>query len=40
VALVCARLARPRDAGNRSQFLGTWVPGDPTLIFGLYGPGR
>jgi 2,6-dihydroxypyridine 3-monooxygenase len=40
VALGCELLARARDAGNRSQFLGTWVPGDPTLIFGLYGPGR
>jgi 2,6-dihydroxypyridine 3-monooxygenase len=33
-------LARTRDIGRRSQFDGTWVPGDPTLIFGLYGPGR
>jgi 2,6-dihydroxypyridine 3-monooxygenase len=40
VALGCELLARACDAGNRSQFLGTWVPGDPTLILGLYGPGR
>ncbi|MET7999295.1 FAD-dependent monooxygenase [Amycolatopsis sp. NPDC005232] len=25
--------------GARSQFAGTWVPGDPDLRFGLYGPG-
>jgi 2,6-dihydroxypyridine 3-monooxygenase len=31
---------RARDIGRRSQFDGTWVPGDPTLVFGLYGPGR
>lgn len=23
-----------------SQFLGTFRPGDPRLIFGLYGPGN
>jgi 2,6-dihydroxypyridine 3-monooxygenase len=33
-------LARTRAIGRRSQFDGTWVPGDPELIFGLYGPGR
>jgi 2,6-dihydroxypyridine 3-monooxygenase len=33
-------LERARDIGDRSQFHGTWVPGDPTLAFGLYGPGR
>lgn len=33
-------LARARRIGDRSQFEGTWVPGDPYLIFGLYGPGR
>ncbi|WP_239154117.1 FAD-dependent monooxygenase [Amycolatopsis sp. FDAARGOS 1241] len=26
--------------GARSQFTGTWVPGDPDLRFGLYGPGE
>jgi 2,6-dihydroxypyridine 3-monooxygenase len=25
--------------GSRSQFSNTWVPGDPNLRFGLYGPG-
>lgn len=25
--------------GSRSQFTNTWVPGDPELRFGLYGPG-
>jgi 2,6-dihydroxypyridine 3-monooxygenase len=25
--------------GARSQFTNTWVPGDPDLRFGLYGPG-
>lgn len=33
-------LARTRDVGDRSQFHGTWVPGDPDLVFGLYAPGR
>jgi 2,6-dihydroxypyridine 3-monooxygenase len=33
-------VARARDVGERSQFRGTWVPGDPDLRFGLYGPGR
>jgi len=33
-------LARARAIGNRSQFDGTWVPGDPGLAFGLYGPSR
>ena len=31
---------RARRIGNRSQFEGTWKPGDPSLIFGLYEPGR
>ncbi|ORA37236.1 FAD-dependent monooxygenase [Mycobacterium aquaticum] len=26
--------------GARSQFSNTWVPGDPDLRFGLYGPGK
>jgi 2,6-dihydroxypyridine 3-monooxygenase len=33
-------LDRTRRIGSRSQFDGTWVPGDPELIFGLRGPGR
>ena len=32
-------LARCRDIGDSSQFTGTFRPGDPRLIFGLYGPG-
>jgi 2,6-dihydroxypyridine 3-monooxygenase len=32
-------LERARDIGNRSQFLGTYRPGDPYLAFGLYRPG-
>jgi 2,6-dihydroxypyridine 3-monooxygenase len=30
---------RSRAMGERSQFLDTWRPGDPSLAFGLYGPG-
>jgi 2,6-dihydroxypyridine 3-monooxygenase len=33
-------LDRTRRIGARSQFDGTWTPGDPELIFGLRGPGR
>jgi len=33
-------LARTRDMGDRSQFQRNWVPGDPSLRLGLYGPGR
>jgi 2,6-dihydroxypyridine 3-monooxygenase len=33
-------VARARNLGERSQFHGTWTPGDPDLAFGLYGPGR
>ena len=33
-------LARTRDMGKRSQHHHTWVPGDPSLRLGLYGPGR
>jgi 2,6-dihydroxypyridine 3-monooxygenase len=33
-------LDRVVDMGERSQFRNTWVPGDPSLRFGLYGPGR
>lgn len=32
-------VARSREMGERSQFLDTWQPGDPSLAFGLYGPG-
>jgi 2,6-dihydroxypyridine 3-monooxygenase len=35
-----AVLERTRRNGNKSQFQGTWRPGDPELIFGLYEPGR
>ncbi|QEN13986.1 FAD binding domain-containing protein [Mycolicibacterium sp. ELW1] len=35
-----ALLRRVVDMGNRSQFHNTWIPGDPDLRFGLYGPGR
>lgn len=33
-------LARCREIGDSSQFLGTFRPGDPRLIFGLHGPGN
>lgn len=33
-------LSRCREIGDSSQFLGTFRPGDPRLIFGLYGPGH
>jgi 2,6-dihydroxypyridine 3-monooxygenase len=33
-------VARARDIGERSQFHRTWVPGDPDLQFGLFGPGH
>ena len=33
-------LERTRDIGDRSQFEHSWVPGDPSLRFGLYGPGE
>jgi putative ABC transport system permease protein len=32
-------VGRSREMGERSQFRCTWEPGDPTLAFGLYGPG-
>jgi 2,6-dihydroxypyridine 3-monooxygenase len=32
-------LERTRRNGRRSQFDGTWVPGDPELLLGLRGPG-
>lgn len=31
---------RTRRIGRRSQFDGTWDPGDPELIFGLFHPGE
>ncbi len=40
LALSAALLDRVVDMGERSQFRNTWVPGDPSLRFGLYGPGR
>ena len=39
-ALGRALLARCRDIGDSSQFLGTFRPGDQRLIFGLHGPGN
>jgi 2,6-dihydroxypyridine 3-monooxygenase len=39
LALGAQLLERTRRIGRRSQFDGTWVPGDPELIFGLGGPG-
>ncbi|MEU6269993.1 FAD binding domain-containing protein [Saccharopolyspora shandongensis] len=33
-------LERVKEMGERSQFHNTWTPGDPSLRFGLYGPGR
>jgi 2,6-dihydroxypyridine 3-monooxygenase len=33
-------LERTRRIGARSQVDCSWKPGDPELIFGLYGPGR
>lgn len=30
---------RAREMGERSQVRCTWEPGDPSLAFGLYGPG-
>ena len=35
-----AVLERTRRNGNKSQFRGTWRPGDPELVFGLYEPDR
>jgi 2,6-dihydroxypyridine 3-monooxygenase len=40
LALGHSLLARCRDIGDSSQFTGTFRPGDPRLIFGLYGPGN
>ena len=33
-------LRRVVHMGERSQFRNTWIPDDPDLRFGLYGPGR
>lgn len=33
-------LERARWLGDTSQFEGSWTPGDPDLLFGLFGPGR
>ncbi|MGY0059796.1 FAD binding domain-containing protein [Streptomyces sp. LZ34] len=33
-------LERVVAMGERSQFSNTWTPGDPSLRFGLYGPGH
>jgi len=33
-------IRRVIDMGERSQFHNCWIPGDPDLRFGLYGPGR
>jgi 2,6-dihydroxypyridine 3-monooxygenase len=40
LAIGRAVLERTRRNGNKSQFEGTWRPGDPELVFGLYEPGR
>jgi 2,6-dihydroxypyridine 3-monooxygenase len=40
LALGAQLISRAREIGNRSQFEGTFTPGDPILIFGLYEPGR
>ncbi len=33
-------LTRTQRMGNGSQFEHNWVPGDPALRLGLYGPGN
>lgn len=40
LALGADVLARTRDIGDSSQARGDFRPGDPRLVFGLYGPGR
>jgi 2,6-dihydroxypyridine 3-monooxygenase len=40
LALGADLLARTREIGDASQFTGDFRPGDPRLVFGLYGPGR
>ena len=39
-ALGAGLVARTREIGDSSQFTGGFRPGDPRLVFGLYGPGR
>jgi 2,6-dihydroxypyridine 3-monooxygenase len=40
LALGAGLLARTRAIGDSSQVTGDFHPGDPRLVFGLYGPGR
>lgn len=40
LALGTSLVARTRDIGDSSQFRDDFRPGDPRLVFGLYGPGR
>lgn len=40
LALGSQLLERTRSIGDGSQFHQSWVPGDPALRFGLYGPGN
>ena len=40
LALSAALAERVVAMGERAQFTNTWIPGDPELRFGLYGPGR
>ncbi|MGH3327209.1 MAG: FAD binding domain-containing protein [Streptomycetales bacterium] len=40
LALGRSVVARGQEMGRRSQFDSSWQPGDPSLAFGLYGPGR
>ncbi|WP_343907381.1 FAD-dependent monooxygenase [Nocardioides aquiterrae] len=40
LALGARLLARTREIGDSSQFGHDFRPGDPRLVFGLYGPGR
>lgn len=40
LALGASLLARTRQIGDSSQSRGDFRPGDPRLVFGLYGPGR
>jgi 2,6-dihydroxypyridine 3-monooxygenase len=40
LALGAGLLARTREIGDSSQTRGDFRPGDPRLVFGLYGPGR
>jgi 2,6-dihydroxypyridine 3-monooxygenase len=40
LAIGRAVLERTRRNGDKSQFQGTWRPGDPELVFGLHEPGH